>query len=49
MYVSLSSLVPSYPPNKTACVGLIQVNVKADLGEGLFPVISGEDHVPNNK
>ncbi len=44
--VSLKSLVPSHPPNKTACVGLMQVTVKPDLGEGLLPVIKGEDHVP---
>ncbi len=46
-YVSLSLLVPSYPPNKTAFVGLIQVRVKAALGEGRVPVIKGEVHVPN--
>ena len=45
--MSLRSLVPSHPPNKTACVGLMQVTVKPDLGEGLLPVIKGEDHVPN--
>ncbi len=44
--VSLSILVPFHPPNKTACVGLMQVTVKPHLGEGLLPVIKGEDHVP---
>ncbi len=46
-YVSLKWLVPSYPPNKTAWVGLIPVRVKPALGEGRVPVIKGEDHVPN--
>ncbi len=39
----------SYPPNKTAWVGLTQVSVKPALGEGLVPVIKGVDHVPNYK
>ncbi len=46
-YVSLSLLESFHPPNKTAWVGLILVSVKFDLGEGLVPVIDGEDHVPN--
>ena len=44
--MSLSLLVPWFPPNKTARVGLIQVRVKIALGEGLVPVTKGEDHVP---
>ncbi len=27
----------------------MQVTVKPPLGEGLLPVIKGEDHVPNKK
>ncbi len=48
-YVPLSLLVPFHPPNITACVQLIPVRVKRDLGEGLVPVTNGEAHVSNYK
>ena len=47
MYTSLILLRFEFPPpKKTACCSLIAVNVKAEQGGGLGPVVGGEDHLP---
>jgi len=47
MYTSLTLPCGGcFPPKKTACCLLIAVNVKAEHGGGLGPVVGGEAHLP---